>query len=147
MYGRRTGRIKKIVRKWGVFMSAILMQKLIDIANGFTKYGLWKGGSEKWKFLKSSNTKIVSDIQKCEELYVMVYPNRSVICYEFLIPWVSIRSDATILLNSGYGYGSNNNLIRISHIKENEIATIKLEVCYENNIDYLENTDIWVYYR
>lgn len=25
-------------------MSAILKQKLIDIANGFTKYGLWKGG-------------------------------------------------------------------------------------------------------
>ena len=44
MYGRRTGRIKKIVRKWGVFMSAILKQRLIDIANGFTKYGLWKGG-------------------------------------------------------------------------------------------------------
>ena len=44
MYRRRTSRIKKIVRKWGVFMSAILKQKLIDIANGFTKYGLWKGG-------------------------------------------------------------------------------------------------------
>ena len=28
-------------------MSAILKQKLIDIANGFTKYGLWKGGSSK----------------------------------------------------------------------------------------------------
>lgn len=27
-------------------MSAILKQKLIDIANGFTKYGLWKGGTE-----------------------------------------------------------------------------------------------------
>ena len=26
-------------------MSAILKQKLIDIANGFTKYGLWKGGA------------------------------------------------------------------------------------------------------
>ena len=26
-------------------MSAILKQKLIDIANGFTKYGLWKSGS------------------------------------------------------------------------------------------------------
>lgn len=25
-------------------MSAILKQKLIDIANGFTKYNLWKGG-------------------------------------------------------------------------------------------------------
>lgn len=25
-------------------MSAILKQKLIDIANGFTKYGLWEGG-------------------------------------------------------------------------------------------------------
>ena len=25
-------------------MSAMLKQKLIDIANGFTKYGLWKGG-------------------------------------------------------------------------------------------------------
>ena len=25
-------------------MSVILKQKLIDIANGFTKYGLWKGG-------------------------------------------------------------------------------------------------------
>ena len=44
MYGRRTGRIEKIIRKWGLFMSAILKQKLIDIANGFTKYGLWKGG-------------------------------------------------------------------------------------------------------
>ena len=28
-------------------MSAILKQKLIDIANGFTKYGLWKGGGSK----------------------------------------------------------------------------------------------------
>lgn len=27
-------------------MSAILKQKLIDIANGFTKYGLWKDGTE-----------------------------------------------------------------------------------------------------
>lgn len=27
-------------------MSAMLKQKLIDIANGFTKYGLWKGGTE-----------------------------------------------------------------------------------------------------
>ena len=27
-------------------MSAILKQKLIDIANGFTKYGLWKWGTE-----------------------------------------------------------------------------------------------------
>ena len=44
MYGRRTSRVKKITRKWGVFMSAMLKQKLIDIANGFTKYGLWKGG-------------------------------------------------------------------------------------------------------
>ena len=44
MYGRRTCRIEKIVRKWGLFMSAILKQKLIDISNGFTKYGLWKGG-------------------------------------------------------------------------------------------------------
>ena len=44
MYGRRKSRIEKIVRKWGVFMSAMLKQKLIDIANGFTKYGLWKGG-------------------------------------------------------------------------------------------------------
>ena len=44
MYGRRTSRIKKITGKWGVFMSAMLKQKLIDIANGFTKYGLWKGG-------------------------------------------------------------------------------------------------------
>lgn len=129
-------------------MSAILKQKLIDIANGFTKYNLWKGGgSETWKFLKASSTKIVSDIQKCEELYVMVYPNRSVICYEFLIPWVSIRSGTSIYLNNGYGFGSNNNLVRISHIKENEKATIKLEVCYENNIDYLENSDIWIYYR
>lgn len=42
MYRRRKGRVKKIIRKWGVFMSAILKQKLIDIANGFTKYGLWK---------------------------------------------------------------------------------------------------------
>ena len=28
-------------------MSAMLKQKLIDIANGFTKYGLWKGGGSK----------------------------------------------------------------------------------------------------
>ena len=27
-------------------MSAMLKQKLIDIATGFTKYGLWKGGTE-----------------------------------------------------------------------------------------------------
>ena len=27
-------------------MSAMLKQKLIDIAKGFTKYGLWRGGTE-----------------------------------------------------------------------------------------------------
>ena len=125
-----------------------LKQVATNMAEAFTRFGLWKGGgSETWKFLKSSSTKIVSDIQKCEELYVMVYPNRSIICYEFLIPWVTIRSGVSIYLNNGYGFGSNNNLVRISNIKENEIATIKLESCYENNVDYIENTDMWVYYR
>ena len=55
MYGRRKSRIKKFVREWGVFMSAILKQKLIDIANGFTKYGLWKGGG-------SSGSSALSDM-------------------------------------------------------------------------------------
>ena len=36
-------------------MSAILKQKLIDIANGFTKYGLWKGGG-------SSGSSALSDM-------------------------------------------------------------------------------------
>ena len=36
-------------------MSAILKQKLIDIANGFTKYGLWKGGG-------SSNLSELDDV-------------------------------------------------------------------------------------
>ena len=40
-------------------MSAILKQKLIDIANGFTKYGLWKGGnSVEWAQIITSGTKI-----------------------------------------------------------------------------------------
>lgn len=36
-------------------MSAILKQKLIDIANGFTKYGLWNGGG-------SSNLSELDDV-------------------------------------------------------------------------------------
>ena len=36
-------------------MSAMLKQKLIDIANGFTKYGLWKGGG-------SSNLSELEDV-------------------------------------------------------------------------------------
>ena len=36
-------------------MSAMLKQKLIDIANGFTKYGLWKGG-------ESSNLSELDDV-------------------------------------------------------------------------------------
>lgn len=44
MYRRRTGRVKKIVGKWGVFMSRILKQAAADIAASFTKYNLWKGG-------------------------------------------------------------------------------------------------------
>ena len=55
MYRRRKGGVKKIVRKWGVLMSAMLKQKLIDIANGFTKYGLWKGGG-------SSNLSELDDV-------------------------------------------------------------------------------------
>lgn len=100
-----------------------------------------------WKFLKSSTTKIISDIQKCEELYIMVYPNRSAVCYEFIVPWISIRSGTTLYLNNGYGFGSNNNFVRISHTKSSEKATIKLEACYENNVSYIDESDIWVYYR
>lgn len=100
-----------------------------------------------WKFLKSSTTKIISDIQKCEELYIMVYPNHSAVCYEFIVPWISIRSGTTLYLNNGYGFGSSNNFVRISHTKSSEKATIKLEACYENNVSYIDESDIWVYYR
>lgn len=45
-------------------MSAILKQKLIDIANGFTKYGLWKGGgSGESSFLNVEITKLWSGQQ------------------------------------------------------------------------------------
>ena len=100
-----------------------------------------------WKFLKISTTKIISDIQKCEELYIMVYPNHSAVCYEFIVPWISIRSGTTLYLNNGYGFGSNNNFVRISHTKSSEKAIIKLEACYENNVSYIDESDIWVYYR
>ena len=100
-----------------------------------------------WKFLKSSTTKIISDIQKCDELYIMVYPNHSAVCYEFIVPWISIRSGTTLYLNNGYGFGSNNNFVRISHTKSSEKAIIKLEACYENNVSYIDESDIWVYYR
>ena len=65
----------------------------------------------------------------------------------FAIGFILLNLVWQLFKNFGVGIGSNNNLVRISHIKENEKATIKLEVCYENNIDYLENTDIWVFYR
>ena len=77
----------------------------------------------------------------------MVYPNHSAVCYEFIVPWISIRSGTTLYLNNGYGFGSNNNFVRISHTKSSEKAIIKLEACYENNVSYIDESDIWVYYR
>ena len=46
-------------------MSAMLKQKLIDIANGFTKYGLWKGGSET---LSDLNDVTLTNLQKNDVL-------------------------------------------------------------------------------
>lgn len=46
-------------------MSAMLKQKLIDIANGFTKYGLWKGGS---KTLSELNDVTLTNLQKNDVL-------------------------------------------------------------------------------
>ena len=46
-------------------MSAMLKQKLIDIANGFTKYGLWKGGSET---LSELNDVTLTNLQKNDVL-------------------------------------------------------------------------------
>ena len=45
-------------------MSAILKQKLIDIANGFTKYGLWKGGGSGGSSALSDMTDVkLTDLQ------------------------------------------------------------------------------------
>ena len=46
-------------------MSAILKQKLIDIANGFTKYGLWKGGGSGGSSALSEMTDVIfTDLQE-----------------------------------------------------------------------------------
>ena len=45
-------------------MSAILKQKLIDIANGFTKYGLWKGSGSGGSSALSDMTDVtLTDLQ------------------------------------------------------------------------------------
>ena len=45
-------------------MSAILKQKLNDIANGFTKYGLWKGGGSSGSSALSDMTDVtLTDLQ------------------------------------------------------------------------------------
>ena len=50
-------------------MSAILKQKLIDIANGFTKYGLWKGGGSGGSSALSDMTDVkLSDLQENDVL-------------------------------------------------------------------------------
>ena len=47
-------------------MSAMLKQKLIDIANGFTKYGLWKGGGS--SNLSELNDVTLTNLQKNDVL-------------------------------------------------------------------------------
>ena len=47
-------------------MSAMLKQKLIDIANGFTKYGLWKGGGS--ETLSELNDVTLTNLQKNDVL-------------------------------------------------------------------------------
>ena len=50
-------------------MSAILKQKLIDIANGFTKYGLWKGSGSGGSSALSEMTDVTfTDLQSNEVL-------------------------------------------------------------------------------
>ena len=50
-------------------MSAILKQKLIDIANGFTKYGLWKGdGSGGSSALSDMSDVTLSNLQSNDVL-------------------------------------------------------------------------------
>ena len=101
-----------------------------------------------WKFFKSvTGTNTCDNIPQCNELYIVVFPGNNTICYEFIIPWISILDGVELYLNNGYGFASNNNLVRISYMKSNNKATIKNSVMYENGENVIDTTKTNIYYR
>ena len=105
--------------------------------------------SVQWKFLKSiTGGTACNDIPQCNELYIVVFPGGGSICYEFTIPWVSIQEGVELYLNNGYGFGSNNNIVRLGYTKSSDnVATIRITDAYENNTECKETTKTYIYYR
>ena len=133
MYGRRTGRIEKTVRKWGVFMSAILKQKLIDIANGFTKYGLWKGGGSGGSSALSEMTDVVfTDLQENDILKYngSVWINGDDL-HEYSTEekivgkWIDGKTIYEKVINSGYLQNASSISINVLNLNIDSIIQLK----------------------
>lgn len=151
-------------------MSAILKQKLIDIANGFTKYGLWKGGGSGGSSALSDMTDVTfTNLQANDVLKYngSVWINDNLHEYsteeKVVGKWIDgkpIYEKVITFSLSGRGalsYHHNiENLKEIHFIsmlhgdKENKIKTIRTYTPWYNNasiyLDEITTTDILIYH-
>ena len=133
MYGRRKSRIKKITGKWGLFMSAILKQKLIDIANGFTKYGLWKGGGSGGSSALSEMTDVTLSNLKANDIlkyngsvWVNDYNLHEYSTEEKVIgKWIDGKPIYEKVINSGYLQSASSISINASSLNIDSIIQLK----------------------
>ena len=152
-------------------MSAILKQKLIDIANGFTKYNLWKGGGSSGSSNLSELTDVtLTDLQandvlkyngsvwvngdcfheySTEEKVVGKWTDGKPI-YEKVISY-SLYGSGTLSYPHNIENLKNIHFISMLHINtENGIKTIRTYVPWYNNasvyLDEITTTDILLYH-
>ena len=152
-------------------MSAILKQKLIDIANGFTKYGLWKGGGSGGSSALSEMTDVTftdlqaNDILKyngsvwvnddnlheysTEEKIVGKWIDGKPI-YEKVISF-SLSGNGNLSYPHNIENLKNIHFISMLHsAAENGIKTIRTYVPWYNNasvyLDEITTTDILIYH-
>lgn len=144
-------------------MSAILKQKLIDIANGFTKYGLWKGGGSGGSSALSDMTDVTFTNLQTND--VLTYNgsvwvnddnlqtqintlNKNLTYYDALYQSetnISIGTNIPLLKNA-YDYKKLLIIIKLSGIENRSFEIIPgvdrnsfTEVAYANNQWYLNN--------
>lgn len=153
-------------------MSAILKQKLIDIANGFTKYGLWKGGGSGGSSALSDMTDVtLTDLQSNDILkyngsvwvndkYLHEYSTEEKIIgkwidgkpiYEKVISF-SLSGNGALSYPHNIENLKNIHFISMLHSnKENSIKTTRTYVPWYNNasvyLDEITTTDILIYHN
>ena len=148
-------------------MSAILKQKLIDIANGFTKYGLWKGGGSGGSSALSEMTDVsFTNLQSNDVLTYngSVWVNddnlqKQIYIVKQSIPNIEINANSfvnvgaindLISIPKGYSIGSimpysasNGNCIPFIRVNEN-IPSLPLYLYARNFANFLIITNIYI---